>query len=962
MRLAVAAAVALVVAAAAAAPAFAGDPLRVYRTVETEHFIINYYEPMDDVAHRVGVVAERAHRTLSPALDHLPTEKTLVFIADDTDSANGFASVLPRNAIQIYATGPTAFSELDDHEDWLYGLIAHEYTHILHIDTMSGLPRIYNQIFGRTWAPNQITPRWLIEGIAVYEESKRSAGGRNRGTRFDQFIRIARHANADLRLDEVSGSPRRFPHGNAAYVYGSHFMRYIFDRFGDDTLRTMAHTAGGYAVPFALNRQIAKVTGHPFTELYDDWKLSLRDKYAMEEGAAERRGIRAGRALTHTAEGNSFQRWSADGKEVLWEQYTGDSLSKIRAVDRDTDKTRDVLQIEATGPFDIASDGSIVFEQGWQFRRDYSFEDLVRWDAHSGEITRLTTGRRARDPALSPDGRKVSYSENGRSESVLAVMDVVPNAPSSVVWRGERYDQAYQSCWSPDAKRIAFSAWRGGGLRDILVVELASGAVTEITHDRAVDMSPAWSADGKTIYFDSDRTGISNIYAYDLADGRTWQVTNVLGGAFGGRPSPDGQRLVFSAAAALGGYDLYELPIDRSTWQPARPMLDDKPPPVLIRDTEAAVSAPRPFRALETLAPQVWTATVDMSGATPTASIQTAGTDAAGLHSYALGVGLDAQLGTTDVGLSYGYSGFRPGFRVAAARSLVSRGGLRLDGVSLSFPEEDWSGTLSMSIPLEQRPGASWSMAFDYDVDWFRKVGGPAVVQDPNMRVPFVPTTDYVEAGVGVRLSYSNVRSLVFGLGPYTGFDASTSLRVDHPDFGSDHRAITVSYALDTYQNLWSPRTMLALRVTGALRAGDLVHGGGFGLGGVPAQDVAQAIVNSTRASSIGYLHGYATRSITGNQYQLANLELRREAVRIEHGFSSLPLYLRRISVAGLLDVGTAYDGHFVSSDLRSALGGALRLDAFFGYFVPGTFELGYAHGFNKGGDDEMWFLLTGSL
>ena len=34
----------------------------------------------------------------------------------------------------------------------------------------------------------------MIEGIAVYEESKRSAGGRNRGTRFDQYIRIARHA------------------------------------------------------------------------------------------------------------------------------------------------------------------------------------------------------------------------------------------------------------------------------------------------------------------------------------------------------------------------------------------------------------------------------------------------------------------------------------------------------------------------------------------------------------------------------------------------------------------------------------------------------------------------------------------------------------------------------------------------------------------------------------------------
>src|SRR5262249_29806880 len=218
------------------------------------------------------VSRERPDRLRAPALDHAPDVKTIIAMADDTDSANGFAGVLPRNAIQLYATGPTGFSELDDHDDWLYGLVAHEYTHILHLDTMEGLPRIYNAIFGRTWAPNQVMPRWVIEGIAVYEESKRSAGGRNRGTRFDQFIRTARHEDKDLRLAEVSGAPRQFPHGNAAYVYGSHFLRYIFDRFGDDTLRKMSHVAGAYAPPYAINRQIAKVVGKPFTELYDDWK------------------------------------------------------------------------------------------------------------------------------------------------------------------------------------------------------------------------------------------------------------------------------------------------------------------------------------------------------------------------------------------------------------------------------------------------------------------------------------------------------------------------------------------------------------------------------------------------------------------------------------------------------------------------------------------------------------------
>src|SRR5262249_37959750 len=81
--------------------AFAGDPTVEWRTVESEHFVIAYYEPNGDIARRAAVVAERAHRVLAPALRHEPDEKTLITITDDTDGSNGFASVLPRNQIGL---------------------------------------------------------------------------------------------------------------------------------------------------------------------------------------------------------------------------------------------------------------------------------------------------------------------------------------------------------------------------------------------------------------------------------------------------------------------------------------------------------------------------------------------------------------------------------------------------------------------------------------------------------------------------------------------------------------------------------------------------------------------------------------------------------------------------------------------------------------------------------------------
>jgi Tol biopolymer transport system component len=920
--------------------------------------------PLDDVARRVAVVAERAHRILAPALDHAPSEKTLIYLTDDTDSANGFAGVLPKNAITLYATAPAGSTELDDYDDWLYGLVAHEYTHILHLDTMSGLPNIYNSIFGKTWAPNQIMPRWVIEGIATYEESKRSAGGRNRGTRFDELIRIAWKEGKDLRLDQITGAPRQYPRGNAAYIYGSHFLQYVFDRFGDDTLREMSHTSGSYAPPFAVNRQIAKVVGKPFTELYGDWKLYLRDKYSMQEMAAERGGgMQTGRALTTSAENNLVPQYSADGRELYWLQYNVYRLPRVRAmpVGGDEASARDVVQIDALGPFDLQPDGSLVYEQGRQYRSVYGYEDLFRWDAATKQTVRLTTGRRARDPAVSPDGRRIAYSQNEHSESSLAVMDLAPDAPAKIIWRGKRYDQAYQPSWSPDGKRIVFSAWRNRGDRDILIVDVATGAVEEITHDRAIDQEPRFSPDGSFVVWASDRTGISNIYAFDLADRSTWQLTNVLGSAFAPQISPDGKRLAFTASVPKGGYDLFELELDRAHWLPARDYIDDRPAPIDVADDEAKVTAARPYRAVESMAPRVWTLQLDT--ASRSANIQTAGSDAVGLHGYSLAVGLDYEHGDTNVGASYGYFGLLPALRLAMSRTLLERSGWRVDGVNRRYKEEDWSGTVAVGIPFESRPESSWTLSFDYDVDWFRLVEAPDMSLDPNMRAPTHPPTDYVQAGIGTRVAFSTVRGVTYGLGPQTGFDASVGLRFDHPVLGAEYRNVTVSYAANRFQRLWGKTPVLVARLGGAFRTGDLPRAGAYGLGGVPPQDVARSIVESTRTGSTGYLRGYPVRTVAGNQFHLLNLEYRQELWNVERGLATLPVYLRRLHFAILSDTGTAFDTTFETErDLRTSLGAALRLDAFFGYFVPGTFEFGYSRGLTADGINETWFLLTGSL
>ncbi|HVV81674.1 MAG TPA: LpqB family beta-propeller domain-containing protein [Kofleriaceae bacterium] len=959
------AAVIAALAAGGAGRAQAGDPHRVWRTIESQHFVIHYYEPLGDVAHRLAVVAERAHRSLSPALGHAPDRKTIIVLTDDTDGANGFASVLPRNQINLFATAPNADSVLNDNDDWLYDLVSHEYSHILHLDTIGGLASLYNHVFGKTWAPNQVLPRWIIEGIAVYEESRRSAAGRIRSTQFDMYLRVPVLQGQELGLDQVSNNPIRFPRGNAAYLYGSHFLEYVFDRYGDDTLRRMSHANGSSTIPFGINRQLADVTGTSFDALYDDWRAHLRAKATLQLEAVERRGVRAGRQLTFHGEAARNPRYGRDGRELYWLDSDGISDAAVRAlpVGGPLGAQRDVHFIERIGGFDVDGDGGLLYEQNWTFRDVYSFQDLFHWDRQSGRVDRLSRGERAREPALAPDGNRFAFTRNGGSRSEVVIGDLRTPGWRRVVWSGPgRFDQAFNPAWSPDGTRVAFVGWRAGGLRDILIAPVDGGPAVEVTHDRALDGDPVWSPDGRTLYFTSDRTGIANAYAHDLDSGETWQVTNVIGGVSELAVSPDGTRLAYTDFTG-NGTDLFELTVDRRTWLPARPYVDDRPPATVVPDDEVAVSAPRPYRPLETLAPQAWTAALVLGTYGRAVQVETNGSDVAGLHAYDLGATVDLGRGDVNVGASYGYGGLRPGLRLAASRQIAQRTSIRLDGEPVPWSEEVLSATAGVGIPVRHNDESSLSLSFDYDLDWIRRTEAPPLTADPDQPLPSVPLANYVSAGLALRGAYSHVRGVLYGVGPTHGAEASASLRIDHPAIGATYRALTVSWFARGYYKLpWGVTPVLALRVVGGLRVSSLARGAAFALGGQPTQDVVQSIIDSSRASPTGFLRGYPPRVVAGNTYHLANLEYRQQLAEIERGPSTLPLYLKRVHLGLLVDAGMAYDDTITADRLRVSVGAAIRLDTLIGFYVPGAFELGYAHGLWSDGIGEAWFHLTSTL
>ena len=237
----------------------AGDPAQVWRTIETEHFHIHYYtlpngQGEEEVAQRLATVAEDARRRLVPYLGPGLKRKTHVVVVDNTDDYNGFAGVYPYPSITVLATSPDDRAELNDYDEWLSGLFLHEYTHILHTGTIGGPCAFSATILlgwglGIIYAPNQAQPRFILEGLAVFEESERTSGGRLRNSIWDMYLRAAALEGKLERIDQFTHIPIQFPQANSHYLYGSALMRYVAAKYGQETLKKMSYDYGSVCIP-----------------------------------------------------------------------------------------------------------------------------------------------------------------------------------------------------------------------------------------------------------------------------------------------------------------------------------------------------------------------------------------------------------------------------------------------------------------------------------------------------------------------------------------------------------------------------------------------------------------------------------------------------------------------------------------------------------------------------------------
>jgi hypothetical protein len=910
----------------AAAASTRYDPRLRFRTIATARFDIHFHQGEDALARRLARIAEETATELDASLG--PARgRVQVILVDQTDLANGWASPVPYNTIEITAAAPTGESAIGNTDDWLRLVFTHEYTHVVHLSRAGGWIGGLQRVFGRlpVLYPNLFQPLWQIEGIATWQESTSTGAGRLHAGDFRQLMERGAAAGRFEPLDRASVWLVDWPSGNTPYLYGGFFHDYLARKYGAESLRRLTDDTAR-RLPYTGSLAYRKVFGRSLGSLWDDFEAEVARAGPPVPSEASR--------LTRHGFFVSGPRFAGGGR-LLYSVANPHGFPSLMEIPAAGGEPRVVTTRYLGSGIGVAG-ARLVFDQIEIVRHVGRQSDLYVLDRDSGGQWRLTREARAADPDVSPDGRTIVCTVVRADRRELATLAMPggrgasgPIAP--LVSDAETYFAAPR--WSPDGRWIAAERRARGGPSEIVLVNPAAkttDVLARVSRGRAI--TPAWASDGQRVLFAAARDGEPfRIHAVDISTREVVRL-EATGPAHSPEPSPDGATLVY-VGYTPDGHDLFALPLKAARWTPVR---DDPaaaaPAPATTVEPQPTHGAPRTYSPWRTLAPRFWTPTVESDAGELVAGAATGSFDALGRHAYGVEAGWSASRARPDWQAAYAYDRWWPTMFVSAS-----------DDTDPWVDGEIRSREIDAGVLLPWRR-VRWSQSALAAVNASTDAFGCARCDPP---------VDRAADRRSVRLGWNvtSARSFGYSISAEEGGSIAVTSELTRDALGADGNADAVTVEIRRYIRVRPRHAVIAARAAAAASWGDESVARLFSASGSGPQTGGFDF----GSDAIGLLRGFHEGDVADRRAAVVNVDYRFPLVRLERGAGTIPFFVRALHGALFADAGHAWSERASLGDARLSLGAELSIDTVVGFVLPLTFSSGAAWRRDPVGDHDGW-------
>ncbi|HXY70391.1 MAG TPA: hypothetical protein VEH62_13150 [Gemmatimonadales bacterium] len=533
-----------------------------FQTLQTRDLRLVWTSPLQ--AYLVPQVAGAFENSLqfhTRLWDWTPGGTIDVLMHDLWHYGNAGASPLPENHITVGLAPYETEYESAPAQERIISSLNHEMVHLVTTDKATASDRFFRSVFFGKVAPNAdappsmlygyltvprwYTPRWYLEGIAVYLETWMNGGvGRVIGPYDEMVFRTLVRDSAtifDVVGLESEGTTVDFLVGANSYLYGTRFVSYLALRYGNDSLLAWFNRSGGSRAYFSS--QFRHVYGRP---LEDEWARWIAWEHGWQDSnlaAIRRHPVTTARPLSNRALGAVSRAYydSTSRNLYLALRYPG-QVGHIAAIDVATGKLTNIREVLGAAGLYVTS---LAFDPAsrtlFYTTNNANWRNLVSLNLSTGRSEVLIRDVRVGDLVFDPADRSLWGVRHDNGFSTL-----VRIPPPWHEWHQVRtlpYGRdLFDLDVSPDGSTLVGSMAEISGTQRLVkmdVAGLARGDTTVQTLFEFGSWAPlnfVFAPDGRYLFGSSYYSGVSNIYRYDLATNDISSLSNAETGFF--RPVP----------------------------------------------------------------------------------------------------------------------------------------------------------------------------------------------------------------------------------------------------------------------------------------------------------------------------------------------------------------------------------------------------------------------------------------